>query len=223
MIKIPNEIIFTVLRTLKKLNPGDTYLENYQWHLNKRRDSFFDIYHFAWSIAIENHPKSILEIGTRTGISLAQLLCGYLDTSKIERIVSCDLFNDGFCTPKLVTMNLKHLGIPQTTINKITFLTGDSKVTLPKYIEENPDVKFDYILVDGEHSPDGAKRDLDNAFPLLASGGVLAFDDISPDGMNLLDVWQNFKAKYADPKQYEWFEDLNGKGLGWVRKKKDIK
>src|SRR5210317_2196471 len=110
MIQIPNEVIFSVLRTLKQINPGDTYYENYLWHLKKNGNEFFDVYHFAWAWAIEHHPKRILEIGVRTGISICQLLSAYLDPSIIEKVVLCDLFNDGFISPSLVKVNLRHLG-----------------------------------------------------------------------------------------------------------------
>ena len=212
MLNIPNEIIFTVLRVLKHANPGDTYYENYMWHYNKRKETFFDIYHFSWAWAIEHKPKRILEIGTRTGISLCQLLSAYMDTSIIERIVSCDVFNDGFISPDLVKYNLRQLSIPEDTINKIEFKVGDSKVTVPELEGE-----FDYILVDGDHSKAGAIADLENVKRLVTSGGVIVFDDITPDGMDLLDVWSNFKDKYKD--EFEWYDNQNGKGCGWAVKK----
>ena len=52
MIKIPNEVIFLVLKTLKQVNPGDLYLEAYKGHLEKRGKDFFDIYHFAWGLLL---------------------------------------------------------------------------------------------------------------------------------------------------------------------------
>jgi predicted O-methyltransferase YrrM len=216
MIKIPNAVIFSVLRTLKKLNPGDTYYENYLWHLNKRQETFFDIYHFAWSWGIEHQPKKIFEIGTRTGISLAQLLSSYVDYSKIEKIVTCDLFNDGYLTPNLVKMYLDYLGIPQNIIEKVEFLVGDSKITIPQFKKMNPNFFFDYILVDGSHDQKDARTDLENVSSLIEKSGVLIFDDIALDGMNLGDVWQDFKNSHTQ--DFEWHEDYNGKGLGWCTK-----
>lgn len=213
MIKIPNETIFAILRILKKFNPGDTYYENYLWHLKKRGDKFFDIYHFAWSWVIEHHPANIFEIGTRTGLSLAQLLSAYLDYSCINKIVSCDLFNDSFISSNLVKMNLDYIGIPQDVINKITFLTGDSKQTVVAYKQEHPNEKFDYILVDGSHDKNDAAIDLENVFSLVNKGGVIVFDDITPDGMNLMNVWHDFQKKYQN--EFEWNENHDGKGLGW--------
>jgi predicted O-methyltransferase YrrM len=212
MVKIPNEVIFSVLRILKRVNPGDLYYENYLGHLNKRKESFFDIYHFAWSWVIEHKPKKILEIGTRTGLSLCQLLSAYIDYSGIERIVSCDLFNDGFISPGLVKLNLKTLNIPQNIIDKIEFIVGDSKTSVPTLTG-----KFDYILVDGSHAEVDAMIDLENVRPLVNVGGVIVFDDISEDGMGLDKVWQEFKTNHQD--EFEWHEDMNGKGCAWAIKK----
>jgi predicted O-methyltransferase YrrM len=208
MLKIPNEVIFSILRIIKQGNPGDTYYEAYRSHLEKRGESFFDLYHFCWSWGIEHKPKHILEIGTRTGISLCQLLSGYIDYSNIQRVVSCDVFNDGFISPELVKYNLKLCGIPRETIEKIEFKVGDSKVTVPQL-----EGTFSYILVDGDHSREGARVDLENASKRVAKDGVIVFDDIAPDGCSLIDVWEAFKDAHKD--EYEFNQDLNGKGLGW--------
>lgn len=213
MVSIPNEVIFSILRILKRINPGDLYYEAYLGHLAKRKETFFDIYHFAWSWVIEHHPKKILEIGTRTGLSLCQLLSAYIDYSGIETIVSCDLFNDGFISPGLVKLNLKTLNIPQNIIDKINFITGDSRIEIPKYAKEHPDDKFDYILVDGSHVEVDARVDLENVKPLVEKGGVIVFDDIDPDGMSLAPVWHEFMNMYKD--EFEWHENYDGKGLGW--------
>jgi predicted O-methyltransferase YrrM len=215
VIKIPNEVIFSVLRTLKGINPGDAYYEAYLGHLAKRKETFFDIYHFSWSWVIENHPKRILEIGTRTGLSLCELLSAYIDYSMIEKIVSCDVFNDGFCSPHLVKLNLQHLNIP--VLNKLEFLIGDSKIKIAEFKSSNPGYLFDYILVDGSHDRGDALLDLKNVKDLVNQKGVLVFDDISEDGVFLDPVWQEFKKENLE--DFEWHEDYNGKGLGWAIKK----
>jgi predicted O-methyltransferase YrrM len=216
MVTIPNEVIFSVLRILQRINPGDLYYNNYLYHLQKYKESFFDIYHLIWSIAIEYKPKTILEIGTRTGLSLCQLLSAYIDYSNIQTIISCDLFNDGFITPSLVKLNLKSLNIPQFIIDKIEFLVGDSRVLIPDY-EKTHNIKFDYVLVDGSHEKVDARLDLENVRNMIAPKGFLLFDDIGPDGMNLDDVWQEFKLCYKD--EFEWFENYQGKGTAWAIKK----
>ncbi len=200
--------IFDRMRTLKEINPGDTWLENYQWHLDKRGDSFYDTYHCMQRIGTHVNPKNILEIGCRSGISLCQLLSKCTDFSE-KKVFLFDVFNDGFLSPELVRMNLRHLHIPTDMVN---FLIGKSEETMPKFKFENPDLKFDYILVDGDHSKQAAMLDLTNVSDMLNPGGVIVFDDISPDGCDLLDVWNNWKNQQGS--NFEYFEDMNGKGVG---------
>lgn len=209
--KVTNAAVFNVLRTLKGTNSGDSYYENYLWHYNKRGDTFFDYYHLLWTLGANMQPKRILEIGCRTGISVAQLLSSIIKYDGLK-IVLCDIFGDGFISPMLIQMNLKHLNIPQETINSIEFLVGDSLKEIPEYKQKNPDQLFDYILVDGNHDKNIAMQDLENVVDMLDIGGILVFDDISQDGCNLGDVWHTFgQAHYT---RFLFHENFDGKGVG---------
>jgi len=215
---IPSSVVFNTLRVLKKANPGDLYYEAYVGHWRQHKEKFMDTYHVMWQIATEFQPRRILEIGVRTGLSISQLLSGYIHEqfNAIERVVLCDLFNDGFCSPGLVRYNLMTLAIPKEVIDKIEFLSGDSKSKIPEFIGDNPDQKFDYILVDGSHDKDDARHDLSMCHDILDVGGFMLFDDISPTGVMLKDVWDEFKAEHRQ--EYDWFEDYNGKGVGVGRR-----
>ena len=210
--ELTNSVIFNTLRILKKVNPGDTYLENYMGHYKKQGAKFFDTYHLMWVIGSIHKPKRILEIGVRTGISICQLLSAYIDHSIIERITLCDVFNDGFTSPEVAKINLRHLNIPDTLIDKIEWLVGDSKALIPKLEGE-----YNYILVDGDHTKESARIDLDHATKLIAKHGFILFDDLTKDGCDLQDVWNEFKEKYKD--DFVFNENHFGKGVGWgIRK-----
>lgn len=216
----PNEIgkrlhisvIFNTLRILKGVNKGDAYYENYLWHLDRDGEKFYDSYMLLWEIGSVFQPKRILEIGTRTGISLCQLLSAYVDHSKIERIVCVDPFNDGFISSNLVRKNLRHLNLPT---DKIKFIEESSETAMPKLIEANE--QFDYVLVDGDHSKPAAIRDLENAHKLISPDGIIVFDDISPYGCDLLDVWNTFSGTHSN--EYDFEMNLSGKGTAWAVKK----
>jgi predicted O-methyltransferase YrrM len=47
---------------------------------------------------------------------------------------------------------------------------------------------FNLILVDGDHTQEGAEADLRDCFRLLEPGGALIFDDAVPE---LLEVWRD--------------------------------
>jgi len=207
--------IFNILRILKQLTPNDNYLEAYQWHYEKRKEKFMDVYHFMNWLGATIRPKRILEIGTRTGISICQLLSAYLNYNELEKVILCDLFNDGLSTPGVVLNALKYLNIP---IDKMQFIMGNSLEEIPKLIIPGIDYeRFDSILVDGSHDRKDAMQDLENSVKLVESKGYIIFDDIGIDGCNLKPVWDEFKQKYY-PEFIFMEDDTNGKGIGVARR-----
>jgi predicted O-methyltransferase YrrM len=196
------------LRILKAKNPGDTYYEEYLKHSERDGVDFYDQYHFAIVRAVLHKPKRILEIGVRTGLSICNLLSAYRNPAEAERVVLCDVWNDGFASPEIVKMYLRALNI---NVNP-EFIVGDSKIEVPKIQGE-----FDYILVDGDHGKEAARLDLENVVRLCAKGGVIVFDDISPFGCNLLDVWEAFKEAHKD--EFIFDQNMKGKGTAWAEKK----
>ena len=93
----------------------------------------------------------------------------------------------------------------------LTFIDGDSKKTIPNFFKNNPNLYFDVITVDGDHSLYGAKIDLRNVLDKLKIGGILVFDDISShEHPYLNNVWENIIKKRKN--FYSWeFSEL---GLG---------
>jgi predicted O-methyltransferase YrrM len=212
-------LVFNIMRILKKLNPGDTYYECYLGHLQKAGPDFYDTYLLLTEIGARMAPKRILEIGTRTGISLCQLLSSYLNHSVIERIVSVDPFPDGFASVNLVKKNLNYLNLPA---DKVEFMEMKSEEAIP--ILTAAGESFDLIIVDGDHSKDMAYFDLLGADMLINEGGVIVFDDISPDGCDLLDVWERFQRRMAPAGQYLFAEPkMGGKGVAWCVRNFDEK
>ena len=213
---IAEAAIFNTMRILKAVNPGDAYYENYL-DMKRRYPDFFDTYFLLWKIGATRPPKRILEIGTRTGISLCQLLSSMSREAldRIEKIVCVDPF-DEWTSPGLVRANLKHLNLNAVGLhgeNTIRIETMKSEEYFAHADSEHKD-QFDYILVDGDHSKEAAKKDLDAAHELLEKGGLIIFDDIStaPGECALLDVWQAFKSEHEG--EYAFNESLKGKGVG---------
>lgn len=200
--------ILNTLRILKGKNPGDTYYDEYLKHYARDGEKFYDQYHFALERVFSHAPKNILEIGVRTGLSICNMLSGYSDYSQVERIVLVDVWNDGFASPEIVQMNLKAMNFPELPVK---FIQGDSREVIPRMKK-----KYDYILVDGDHSKEAALADLENVVPLVADNGVIVFDDISPYGCDLLDVWEKFKANHKD--EFTFDEDMAGKGTAIAEK-----
>lgn len=208
--------IFNTMRILKRVNPGDSYYEAYLGHLARNQEDFFDLYILAWIIGSRFSPRRILEVGSRTGISICQLLSSYIDPTKIEYAFCVDPLDDGFLSAALIRKNLRHLNLPDDA-EKVKIIAGYSQKVLPSLLEDGR--SFDYILVDGDHEKSTARLDLENAHSLLESGGFLLFDDISdaPGECALIDVWKEFQVNHAT--EYEFFTFMQGKGVGLGVKK----
>lgn len=137
-------------------------------------------------------PRHVLEIGVRRGMCTAAVVSAAPDAN----LHCVDLWiaeygghdNPG---PDAVRPNLGALGHRGSA----EFYTGDSHSVLPGLFRQNPDLLYDLILVDGDHSESGALQDLSDVFPRLAPGGMLVFDDIAhPSHLVLLRVWRHCMA-----------------------------
>ena len=113
-----------------------------------------------------------------------------------------------------VRRNLDYFNIPSRII---TFISGDSKKTVPFYFEKHPEKKFDYILVDGAHDKETAFIDLQNIANHVAEKGIIVFDDISDLSYNLMDVWARFKELQKN--KFDFIEIDCRKGIGLAFKK----
>ena len=206
-------IIFQNLKIINKCTPQDTYVLNYLNHWRKWGDNFYDLYHFCYQWGVNHKPSKILEIGTRTGTSLIQLLASYIEFPTEMRVVSFDRFDDGLSNPDLVRKHFELFSIP---INIIEFYTGDSAETVPEFKKNNPNEKFDWVLVDGSHQEPCITIDLNNVVDIVTKDGVIVVDDINSQPEDTIDVkeaWNKFKNKYAQ--LFSFHENLQGKGVGW--------
>jgi len=117
----------------------------------------------------------------------------YLDGHKLESILEIGTLNGG------VLKALRHIAsltanfvlvdygdIPKSEIKKmpiadqsVQIIIGDSH---SKEVEEKVGMlkPFDFILIDGDHSYEGVKKDFEMYSPMVRKGGIIAFHDILP-------------------------------------------
>lgn len=154
-------------------------------------------------------PDSYLEIGVRRGRSL----CVVTGRSPTCSVIGIDLWNQGYAGmdnpgPEHVRANAKAAG----HTGQLELLTGSSHVVLPRLFRERPELDFDLIAVDGDHSRRGAARDIRAVLPRLRIGGALVFDDVShPSHPYLYRVWQDCVAR--DRRYGTWMFDDVGFGV----------
>lgn len=207
-----------VLSVLRSLTP-DHWLEG---NLRHFADACRDGAHWTDAVTTLNwwaramRPRTYLEIGVRRGRSMAQVLT----ESPTTHAWGFDLWLEGYGSvpeqgilvenpgPDFVRDELERIGAG----SPVDLVRGCSRKTVPAFLasQDAPD-DFDLILVDGDHTPDGARADLERAFARVAPGGAVLFDDIShPSHPELLGVWDAFKADRPD---WLFVEDRSRSGI----------
>ncbi len=186
-----------------------------------KAEYFFETYQVILWAGLRLRPRRVLEIGTRNGGSLVQLLSAF-HTYEGMRVVTFDLFREltglskhlrlgRIVGPMRVRRNLRRLNIPTDFIE---FVVGDSRETVPAWKRKHLGEQFDYVLVDGGHERAVARADLANVADLIAADGILIFDDIGPESYQLIDVWEEFRAAHEG--QFQWYEKRWRKGVAWA-------
>lgn len=160
-------------------------------------------------------PARYLEIGVRRGRSLCAVAsrapdCGvWCFDMWVQNYAGID--NPG---PDFVRGELARVG----HYGASSFVDGNSHETVPRTLAAAPQLTFDLITVDGDHSREGAARDLADVLPRLAVGGAIVFDDIGhPAHLELAEVWRTLVAD--DPRYSAWSHHDVGYGVGFAIRK----
>lgn len=135
-----------------------------------------------------NDIKSYLEIGVCEGNSVKDMINEF---PNIEKLVLSDTWSDTFGgSCRLSHEHIQEMLIMEVfDIDKVDFLDGDSKWTIPLYFREH-DITFDLIFIDGDHTYEGCLADLDNC---IGHCLICAIHDVRhPAHSYLLDLCYDF-------------------------------
>ncbi len=189
---------------------SDDYLEYLKGYYQSGQSKFGSNWHYADLLTVLHaassliKPRNYLEIGVRRGRSLAVVssLAPNCEIFGFDMWVAdyAGMPNPG---PDFVKQELTDIGHRGT----VELVSGDSHETVPRFFADHPDVRFDLINVDGDHTEAGARADLETVLPKLALGGIIVLDDIThPQHQYLETVWDDLignhpsysSAKYRD-------------------------
>jgi predicted O-methyltransferase YrrM len=190
------DVVSSVAGTIDRLST-DPSLDDYRGKLRaiSGRAPYWDLACALRCLTRLVRPDRYLEIGVRRGKSMAQVV---VEQPRCD-VVGIDLWvtpyggvdNPG---PAFVREEMTRLGHR----GELALFSGDSREVLPRLIAESPDRRFDLITVDGDHTDEGAWRDLATTVELLRPGGWLVFDDLVHPLHTLLPVWHQFASRFAD-------------------------
>lgn len=158
--------------------------------------------------------RHYLEIGTREGDSLRAVLeesSGDLESVWVADLWGTDYGGSGRGSHQHIDQLLDDFRFDGRRV----FLDGNSRDTIPPLMPEKAEA-FDLVLVDGDHSYEGAMADLVNTWPLVKPGGAVVFHDIThPAHPDLRRCFDEFVAAVRSPHQV--IEADYGLGVAWKK------
>jgi predicted O-methyltransferase YrrM len=150
------------------------------------------------ALLARRRPKTVIEIGTYRGGSF-YALCRVADRN--ATLVSIDLpggpFGGGYSDDELDDMRGYGVGA-----QSLHFLAADSHnaSTRESVVERLEGRAVEFLMIDGDHSYHGVRRDFELYAPLVGKEGLIAFHDILPHPQSPsceVDVfWNEAKGAY---------------------------
>lgn len=173
-------------------------------------------------------PRRYLEIGVNEGYSLLAMITSlrlqYLLHNPQE--ISMPLFDElvladvwgrqyggtGRGTHRHIENLLRTSNVDLKTVH---FLDGDSKKTVPAFFKSRAaSVPIDVIYVDGDHSYNGARTDLENVLPHI--GKVLFFDDMYHPAHCVKDRLLELHRTMVERLKNDYYVFINRHGFGFA-------
>ena len=137
-------------------------------------------YFYLLDLVRKRKPKHVVEIGTWNGKRASEFMaasnCYY---------TGFDLFEDGTKELDKEELNVKDhedmvevaKRIEMTGLGKFALYRGNTKETLPKWIESDEFQPFDFAWIDGGHSEETITSDYENIRKAISPGGLIVMDD----------------------------------------------
>lgn len=150
---------------------------------------------YIQNVIASSKSFSILEIGIDRGVTLLPLVVSMASACESFGYVGVDVKVQEALR---LTINYMPQPIPQRTF----LIEGNSLNVLPNLVSQS--MKFDLILLDGDHNYHTVSNELKHIDSLLRENGVLLIDDY--DGK-----WSNRDLFYSEREGYEDNKNVTGR------------
>ena len=118
-------------------------------------------------ISLTTKPNlKVMEIGFNAGHSAVT----FLQNNKDLTLTSFDLGEHSYC-------KIAKEYVDALYPTRHTLIIGDSTISVPTYVRNHKDERFDIIFIDGGHEYKIAKADMENCFKLAHKDTIVILDD----------------------------------------------
>lgn len=133
-------------------------------------------------IRLTSQPNlRVMEIGFNAGHSANN----FLENNPSLSLVSFDLGYHSYVAVGKEYIDCKFPG-------RHELILGDSTVSVPEFINQRPHEKFDVIFVDGGHSYEVAKQDMENCRKLAHESTIVILDDTYFSDLTDMPRWASY-------------------------------
>jgi predicted O-methyltransferase YrrM len=159
-----------------------------------------------------SNAKEILEIGFNAGHSAEVFL-------KVNSNVRVTSFDIGYGEQLDCGKNYIDIKYP----DRHTLIIGDSTKTIPEYIKNNPNKKFDILFIDGGHSYEVAMADLKNCASLSHKDSIVLMDDTIYTNSLIMDWTEGPTKAWLEGLETDLIKEIGredwllGRGMSWGR------
>lgn len=144
-------------------------------------------------------PKNT--IGAEIGVFEGEFSKLIIDTVQPKKFYMVDLFTGSMVSGDKNGNNMKTISLDESYNRLIEQYKSNDKVDVFKgksqdFFKEIEDNSLDFIYIDGDHSYEGAKVDLQNAFHKVKKGGLICGHDYTSRFQGVVDAVNQFVSEH---------------------------
>ena len=142
----------------------------------------------------DNSNKTMIEIGSFVGESTV------LFAQSFKKVIAVDPFMEGYDPQDPTSHSFDFDNVYQTYLDRITIYSNIQTIieTSDDAVKELDGETYDFIYIDGIHTYEQVKKDIQNYLPLIKKGGVIGGHDYVNSG-HLVGVFQAVNEMFGQP------------------------
>jgi predicted O-methyltransferase YrrM len=142
-----------------------------------------------------NSEKTMIEIGSFVGESTV------LFAQSFKKVIAIDPFEADYDPLDPTSYLFEFDNVYETYLDRITVYSNIETIvdTSDNAVKELVGKEFDFVYIDGLHTYDGVKTDIQNYLPLVKKGGVIGGHDYTLQHKHLIGVYDAVNEMFGKP------------------------